>query len=741
MRKEVKFVSKAKKIIIAILLILLITVISVLAVIYVRLYKEIDISLIKKCGTTVSKIYYFDYDDRQNRIGEAKELKEEAIFNEKSEWKSIYSMPENLKNAFVAVEDKRFYSHSGVDWLRTGKALLNYVFKFDKSGYGGSTITQQLIKNFTGENDVSPKRKIEEIFRAINIENNFSKNEILEAYLNVVYMSQNCYGVGAASELYFNKNVEDLSLTECASLVSIVQNPNKYDPYKFPENNAKRRKVVLKEMLEQGYITEQEYNHSVNEELVVSNDVDSNKNSGIYSWYTEALLDEVSKDMADKYGLTKDAARNLILKGGYNIYSVIDKDLQEYVEKIYEQFPAYVNNQNGTYPESSCVVIDPYTSDVLAIVGGIGKKNGNLLFNRAIDAKRPLGSVIKPLSVYAPGLEEGIFNYATVYDDTPIMLNNGQYWPKNSPDRYRGLMPISYAVEHSVNTVAVKALRDLGISHSLKYLERFGISASIEKDKNESSLALGQLSNGESLLNATNAYTAFANGGMVSTPKTYLYVTDNFGNTIINKETKSERVISPENAYIMTMMLMGVVDNGTASFINLSDKIATAGKTGTTSNNEDKWFIGYTPYLTCGVWTGYDTPTPMYYEKNPSCIIFDKVMEYAHRDINKNVEFRSPFGVYTCEFCFDSGMLPTENCENDIRGSRVGMGYFKFEDLPMSRCNLHKSVYIDNDGWIIDGFRPFWQRRLVSLLDYERERQECIDVLDEEYFISNRRKN
>ncbi len=733
--------SKAKKIIIAILLILLITVISVLAVIYVRLDKEIDISLIKKCGTTVSKIYYFDYDDRQNRIGEAKELKEEAIFNEKSEWKSLYSMPENLKNAFVAIEDKRFYSHSGVDWLRTGKALLNYVFKFDKSGYGGSTITQQLIKNFTGENDVSPKRKIEEIFRAINIENNFSKNEILEAYLNVVYMSQNCYGVGAASELYFNKNVEDLSLTECASLVSIVQNPNKYDPYKFPENNAKRRKVVLKEMLEQGYITEQEYNHSVNEELAVSNDVDSNKNSGIYSWYTEALLDEVSKDMADKYGLTKDAARNLILKGGYNIYSVIDKDLQEYVEKIYEQFPAYVNNQNGTYPESSCVVIDPYTSDVLAIVGGIGKKNGNLLFNRAIDAKRPLGSVIKPLSVYAPGLEEGTFNYATVYDDTPIMLNNGQYWPKNSPDRYRGLMPISYAVEHSVNTVAVKALRDLGISHSLKYLKRFGISASIEKDKNESSLALGQLSNGESLLNATNAYTAFANGGMVSTPKTYLYVTDNFGNTIINKETKSERVISPENAYIMTMMLKGVVDNGTASFINLSDKIATAGKTGTTSNNEDKWFIGYTPYLTCGVWTGYDTPTPMYYEKNPSCIIFDKVMEYAHRDINENVEFRSPFGVYTSEFCFDSGMLPTENCENDIRGSRVGMGYFKFEDLPMSRCNLHKSVYIDNDGWIIDGFRPFWQRRLVSLLDYERERQECIDVLDEEYFISNRRKN
>ena len=741
MRKEVKLVSKVKKIVIFTFISLIITVICILGVIYVNLDKEIDISLIKKCGTTVSKIYYFDYTDRENRIGEAKELKEEAIFNEKSEWKSIYSMPNNLKNAFVAIEDKRFFSHGGVDWLRTSKAILNYFFKFDKSGYGGSTITQQLIKNFTGENDVSPKRKIEEIFRAINIENNFSKNEILESYLNVVYMSQNCYGVGAAAELYFNKSVEDLSLTECAALVSIVQNPNKFDPYKNPENNANRRKVVLKEMFNQGYISEEEYRSSVDEELIVSGDIENNKNSGVYSWYTEALLNEVSYDMAEKYGLTSQAARNLILKGGYNIYSVIDKDLQRHVEKIYEQYPAYVNNQNGTYPQSGCVVIDPYTSDVLAIVGGIGKKNGNLLFNRATDAMRPLGSVIKPLSVYAPGLEEGIFNYATVYDDTPIKLSNGEYWPKNSPDRYRGLMPIAYAVEHSVNTVAVKSLRDLGLNHSMKYLNRFGISTSGDSDKNESSLALGQLSNGESLLNATNAYTAFVNGGMVSTPKTYLFVTDNFGNKIIDKETKSERVISPENAYIMTMMLKGVVDNGTASFINLSDKVATAGKTGTTSNNEDKWFIGYTPFYTCGVWTGYDTPTPMYYEKNPSCIIFDKIMEYAHKNLDRYVDFTPPFGVYMSEYCMDSGNLPTKSCENDMRGNRIGIGYFKYEDLPTEGCSLHKSVYIDNEGWLIEGCKPFWQRRIVSLIDYQREQQEGIVTLDDEYLVSNRRKN
>ena len=706
--------------------------------IYLNLDKEIDVMLFKRGGNSVSRIYYYDYENRPLRIGKAHELQEEAIFLERSEWKSLYSMPENLKNAFVAVEDKRFFEHDGVDWLRTAKAMLNYIFKFDKSGYGGSTITQQLIKNVTGENDVSPKRKAEEIFRAMNLENKLSKNEILEAYLNVVYMAQNCYGVGAASDLYFNKKVEELTLAECAALASIVQNPSKYDPYTHPENNKERRKIVLALMMEQGYISNEEYTLAINEEIFISADVEKNRNSGIYSWYTEALLDDISVDMAKKYGLNEGAARNLILKGGYKIYSLVDKDLQEYVERVYESYQAYVDNENGTYPQSSCVVIDPYTSDVLAIVGGTGKKQGNLLFNRSTDAKRPLGSVIKPLSVYAPALEEGVINYATVYDDTPLKLNDGRLWPKNSPDRYRGLMPISFAVERSINTVAVKVLRDLGSDTSIKYLNRFGINVD-EMDRNDASLALGQLSNGESLVNVTNAYTAFTNGGYISKPKTYLYVEDNQGNVILSNKEEKRQVISPQNAYIMTMLLKGVVDKGTASNIQLKNKVAIAGKTGTTSNNEDKWFIGYTPFYTCGVWTGYDTPKAMYYSENPSTVIFDKVMEYAHRDVLNYFDFERPFGIIESEFCFDSGGLLTKECSNDLRGDRTQLGYFTY-NTELKSCTLHKKVEIDNEGYITEKHLPFWKKRRVVLLDYERAPLDGITVLDEEYLISTRKK-
>ena len=510
----------------------------------------IDDILFKKSQTSVSKIYYYDYESRQNRIGDIKELTDEEIFLERSEWKSIYEMPKSLINAFVAVEDKRFYEHSGVDWLRTAKAALNHIFKFDKSGYGGSTITQQLIKNVTGENDFTVKRKIEEIIRALKIEKKLSKNEILENYLNVVYMAENCYGVGAASRLYFEKDVSELTLAECAALASIVQNPTRFDPYKNPENNKERRKIVLGEMLKQGMIGNDDYEQAIKEELNVSQKVEENRSSGVYSWYTETLLDSVSSDLASKYDLNKSVARSLILKGGFEIYSVIDPKIQRTAERVYENYAAYIDNQMGKFPQSSCVVLDPYTSDILAIVGGTGKKEGNLIYNRATMAKRPPASVIKPLSVYAPGLEEGTFTYSTVYDDTPIEEKNGAWWPKNSPDRYRGLMPVSFAVAHSVNTVAVKALRDLGIEKSVDYLSRFGISIDRSLDMNESSLALGQLTYGESLLNVANAYTAFANGGYVSKPKTYLCVKDTSGKVLLEKGEERKRVISKETAYI-----------------------------------------------------------------------------------------------------------------------------------------------------------------------------------------------
>ncbi len=728
------------KVTISVILIIMLTLTILGFFWYSKIDKEIDLSLIRTGASSVTRIYYFDYEDRKNRIGEAKELKEEELFLQKSEWSSIYDMPKYLIDAFIAIEDRRFFEHSGVDWPRTFKAFFNYIFGSKGGRFGGSTITQQLVKNLTGDNQTTAKRKIEEIFRAINLEKKLGKNEILELYLNVVYLSQNCYGVSAGANLYFNKDVSELTLGECAALASIVKSPTNYDPYLNIENNKNRRTLVLKAMLNEEKITEYEYNQAINEEIKINSNIENENKTGIYSWYTEALIDEVSEDLAKKYNIEIEYAKKMIMKGGLNIYSVIDPDLQKYVEGVYENYTQYVNKQNGTLPESACVILDPKTSDILAIVGGTGKKSANMIFNRATDAKRPLGSVMKPISVYAPALEENIINYAKVYDDTPLKMENGTYWPKNSPDRYRGLVPIYYAIEHSINTVAVKVLHDLRLQKALNYLDKFEISVDSDLDRNDSSIALGQLTNGESLLNITNAYCVFNNEGYISNPKTYLYVTDNYGNVILTNDTSEEKVISNDTAMIMTKMLQNVVENGTARNISMKEWCDVAGKTGTSSNNEDKWFIGYTPSYVCGVWTGYDIPKPMYYTLNPSSKIFDIIMTYANKN-NDNKFFDNSFDIVEREFCYDSGMLPCDECKNDIRGSRVINGYFKIGNEPKEICNIHKEVSIDKtDGMIAKKFTPFWKKRKVSLLNYDRDDYPEIEILDTSYLIKSRKR-
>ena len=648
-------------------------------------------------------------------------------------------MPQNLIDAFVAVEDKRFYEHEGVDWLRTAKAMLNYIFKFDNTSFGGSTITQQLIKNLTGNNETTPKRKIEEVFRAVDLENRLGKNEILEIYLNVVFLSQNCYGVQSASKLYFNKDVSELSLLECASLASIVQNPSKFDPYKHPENNIKRARLVLSLMQEQGYISNEEFEVAVSQNLDVNKNIETVNSKKTYSWYTEAIIDEVTEDLSKEYNISKEEAREQVFSGGLNIYSLIDPGLQEIAEDIFEKNILYINSVSGRFPQSSCVIIDPQTSDVVAIIGGSGKKEGKLLFNRATDAKRPPGSVLKPLSVYAPIINEKIATYATVYDDTPLQLKNGSYWPKNSPNRYRGLVPLYYALEHSINTVAVKALRDLSISKSMAYLDSFNISYDNYRDKNESSLALGQLTNGESLVNLTNAYAAFANNGFVSEPKTYLYVTDSFGNVILENDDSVRQVISNDTASIMTKMMQNVVINGTAKGMNSTNLAEIAGKTGTSSNNEDKWFIGYTKGFVCGVWTGFDTPEPMYYSKNPSVQLFDALFTKIYEN-SEHISFEENDKLVTQDFCFDSGMLPSDSCNLDLRGQRIVKGYFIRGTEPKEKCNMHIESVIDNEtGKIVNKFLPFWRKRRVALVNYSRIKFP-FDVQDDNYLLENRKE-
>ena len=702
-----------------------------------KINKELDISMFAKGATSISKIYYYDFEDRENRIGEIKELSKEALFNNRSEYISIYEMPKNLINAFVSIEDKRFYSHTGVDWLRTGRAIINYVANFGKSGFGGSTITQQLIKNITGNNQITAKRKIDEIIRAIDLEKKLSKNQILELYLNVVYLAENSYGVEAASKMYFNKEAQNLNLAECASIAAIVQNPTKYDPYRHPENNKERRNIVLSEMLKQGYITKEEYDEAREYEIIVNDNIDNENKSNVYSWYTEHLISDVTNDISKKYNLSENVARAWILRGGINIYSLIDPSVQNAAEEVYLNYSKYISpTSNGKYPESAIVILDPKTADILAIVGGIGKKNSNLIFNRATNAKRPVGSALKPLSVYAPALENDIITYSTVYDDTPIVLENKALWPKNSPNRYRGLMPISFAVERSVNTVAVKVLKDLGINNSVEFLEKLNINIDRNNDKNLSSLGLGQLTNGETLLNITNAYLPLANGGEYKKARSYLYVTDNYGNIILdNSANETKRVISEQTSYIMTKMLENVVKFGTAKEITLKNTQSVAGKTGTSSNNQDKWFIGYTPKFICGVWSGFDTPAPIYSYTNQSCIMFDEVMKLIYENVEPTL-FDAPEGIVERIFCFDSGKIINKACEYDERGSREVIGYYKINALPNEKCDIHKIVYIDKvSNKIATPRTPFWRKVKKAYLNYERDKINNVTIEDSEYII------
>lgn len=728
------------RILFTLLIIFIISILCLALYVHFCIDKKIDLSLIRTGSSSITKIYYFDYEDRTNRVGNSIEIKDEELFLQKSEWKTLYEIPQNLKNAFIAIEDKRFYEHNGVDWLRTFKAIVNYIFNFGDKSFGGSTITQQLIKNLTGENEATPKRKLEEIIRAINLEKELSKNEILESYLNVVYLSENCYGVGMASELYFGKDVKDLSLAECVSLASIVQNPIKFDPYTNAENNKKRSKTILSQMLDQNYISNDDYYSAINETLLINDNIENEKTTGIYSWFTETLISDVTKDIAQKYNVSEKSAKMMILKGGLNIYSTIDPEIQSIAEDVYINYKKYLlPNDDGTYPESSCVIIDPQTSDILAIVGGLGNKEGNRIFNRAIQAKRAPGSIIKPLSVYVPSLEYNLINYASVFDDTPVKLLNGEVWPKNSPNRYLGLMNISYAIEHSTNTVAVKALEKLGLNTSYDFLiNKFKLILDEKNDKSLSPLALGQLTNGETLLNIANAYASLSNGGYISKPKSYLYVTDNYGNIILENKDNSEKILSKENAFIMTKLLEGTVQKGTAKYVTLKNKTTVAGKTGTSSDLKDRWFIGYTPSYVCGVWCGYDTPKSMYYANNPSCILFDEIMNRVYEE-KEYEEFYMPESIVEVEYCMDSGLLPCDECRLDLRGERISKGYFIKGTEPTEKCNLHKKVVIDiNDGFIADALTPSYRRRTVSLLDYKRENQYDVNILDSLYFIENR---
>ena len=722
-----------------------------LSALYVYSTKFIDSNinfdeLMSARGLT-TMIYYVDENGN--------EVESNRLFGSENRiWIDIENIPDHVKEAFISIEDHRFYEHDGIDVKRTLGAALNFVSK--NKSYGGSTITQQLIKNLTGENKISVKRKITEILRARKLENSSSKNEILEAYLNTVYLSNGCYGIETASNFYFSKTSSELSLSEGAMLAAIIQYPYKFDPIRFPDNNVTRRNTILYRMYELEKISYEEYQNAVSEPIIlnVNNRITNRQN---LSWFDETVIDDVAVALKNKFGYSESAAVNMIYSGGLKIISTQNKEIQEALEHIYSDEKYFPASGVLTPPQSSAVIIDPHTGALLGIVGARGEKNSDRIFNYATKLTRSPGSVIKPLSVYAPALEKDIITWASVFDDVPISFtleDSGEYsaWPKNNPRVYSGLTNINHAIETSINTVSVKVLKKLGVENSFEFIKKLGITTLTDRkidqngtvlsDISEAPLALGATTNGCSLYQITGAYTMLASNGIYRPVYSFTKVYDRNGELLLSFNESETRMISEESADIMTRMLQNVVKKGTAAGMSISKKVEVAGKTGTSNANTDKWFIGYTPDFLCGIWYGYvDSRDMGNFKSNPACDIFNTVLSSVYEN-NKNFlsnEFSHSSNVIKCLYCRDSGLLGAPCCSDDPRGNRIEVGYFKKGTEPQNHCDTHVYVNYDSiDGGVIwDEISPGNYKRVALVKNYERRFPCQVIITDAQYTYRN----
>lgn len=567
--------------------------------------------------------------------------------NENRIWVDYEDLPPYFEKAAVAIEDKRFYKHKGVDWYRTVGAFVN-MFLGMKNDFGGSTITQQLLKNITTEDDVTVQRKLVEIFRALDLEKTYSKEEIMEYYLNLVYFGEGAFGVAQAADTYFGKEVQDLTLAQCASIIGITNNPSKFSPFASVKNNKDRTKTILYEMYDQDMITRGEYLDAVaevdNDELHFIRGENEIYEQEIYSYYVEMVIKDVLSDLQSRLGLSEGAARQLLYHGGYKIYACIDLDVQEVVDGIYEDVGSvpqpYIASDQPL--QSACMVVDPYTGEIKAIGGGIGEKNRNFGWNYATDAHRPAGSSIKPLASYGPAMDLGLITESTLVDDNPdIRLRGTRWYPRNS-GTYDGIITIWDALVASKNTVAAQIIDKLTPSVSYEYLvDRMGFQL-VEADRDYAPLALGQFTNGVTVREMAQAYTVFPNDGWINYARSYSLVTDADGNTILENGVRSNYVFNTNTARCMTEMLEAAAWYGTGSEAYLGyGKMPVGGKTGTTTDDCDRWFCGFSPYYVTAVWAGYDNPAPMYYYGNPAAQIWRQIMTAINENLPV-VQFSDP---------------------------------------------------------------------------------------------------
>ena len=724
---------------------------------------------------TMALSSFIYYQDKES--GEWKEW--QTVYGEENRVLAEYSeLPENLLNAAVAIEDERFYQHSGVDWKRTLGATLNF-FTHSQDTFGGSTITQQVLKNMTQDKAGTVNRKIREIFRALKFEENNTKEEVLTMYLNTIYLGKGCYGVKTAAEYYFGKDVSELSLAECASLIAITNNPSLYGPmYDITytrqdgtkvtprELNKKRQEWVLSKMAEVGrdgkaadgatpFITEEEAAAAKAEVLQFRSDGATAEELveravggvKINSWFVDQVILDVSNDLAAKLGISVEEARLKIYNSGYHIYTTLDPEIQSIAESVYEDRSNLdVTSRKGQQIQSGITIIEPSTGNIVATVGKIGEKTGNLDWSFATTSKRQPGSSIKPLTCYAPAIDAGAVTPGTVFDNYPVQLLNDKPWPKNSPAGYSGLTTVTEGLKRSINTIAVQTLQAVGLPESYAFAtEKLNLSL-VPDDMGLSPLGMGGLTHGVSTLEMAAAYACFANQGIYNTPRTYLRVTkigsDGTETVVLENEGESHVAMKETTAYLMNQMLKNVVTGGTGTSARFNG-MTIAGKTGTTSDNYDRYFVGYTPYYVAAVWTGYEQPEKISYSGNPAITMWKKVMQQVHADL-PNKDFDKPEGgLETVEICMDSGLKPTDACRADVRGtSRIMTVTVATGTAPTESCNVHVFRDYCTEGKCLATEKcPADAVTQVSVLDHTREDYGPeITAKDDPYLLVNLEK-
>ncbi len=633
----------------------------------------------------------------------ANPVKYQSLYSSENRvWVEYDKIPQNMKNAIVAIEDKRFWEHKGVDWKRTFGAAAN-LFSFFSSGsgsYGGSTITQQLIKNITGENEVSLTRKVREIFRALNLEKKYSKQQILCAYLNVVNFGSGCSGVQTAANLYFGKNIQDCDLAQCAAIAGITQNPSAYSPLAHPEENKERQQTVLKAMRDQKMITDSEYQAAMKESEHIKfvgkkteSVVDEN---AVWNWYTEAMFEDVKNGLMSTYNCSSDKAVDMIYHGGLKIYSAMNQDLQTISEKVFNDrktFPAAYPNLQGGF-----VAMD-YNGRVLALVGARGKKESNRLFDLATDAKRQPGSSIKPLAVYGPAVNAGLINYSTLVNDEPLPnWKNGKSGPANWDNRYHGKITVEKALEQSYNATSVQIDKMLTPDTSFNFLQdKLGFTSLEPSDNTLAAMAVGGMTQGITVKEMTAGFQMFGNGGKYYKPYTFYYIQDHDGKVILdNRNEVPTQAISSVSATIVHKLLNQVIQRGTGTAAKISGW-DIFGKTGTTNENKDSWFVGGNPYAVAGVWTGYKNPKVLNkYETPVAKAVWKNIMvQYLKGKDKKSFQFDP--NVIPYKYCLSSGLLA-----NPGVCPYTATGWYDKNNLP-AICNLKHGNFKSDEKNSVSG--------------------------------------